>query len=191
VEDRQDRRGRPCPPALRTRPDHLITQRHTSLRGKAQWHYATRDHAEQLVAIYSHIAASYAVHAIEAFTLLANGDQPDSWRPHTIVPSDILAMHDVLIPLVQLPDHAVNEDDRPHIGRYNDDLRQAHNDLARAITNLAQQEPVAIFDQPDRLAQREQANDLDDQLPHALHDYAAAAICALELLARSRRDAAR
>src|SRR5258706_11917295 len=36
LEDRQDRRGRPCPPARRARPDHLITQRHNSLRGKAQ-----------------------------------------------------------------------------------------------------------------------------------------------------------
>jgi hypothetical protein len=146
------------------------------------WHAATRDHAERLVAIYAHIAAAYAVHAIETFTMLARGEQPCPWQ--AIVPSDILTMPDVIVPLVQLPDDAGAEDDRRHIPRYNKDLRQAHNQLVQAATGHVRHDSPTILDKPEQLADRDNARDLDDDLPTALHVYAATAISAFDILTR-------
>lgn len=145
-----------------------------------EWHAATLDHAERLVAIYAHIAATYAVHAIEAFTMLARGEQPHPWS--AIVPSDILTMPDVIVPLVQIPDGAGAEDDRRHIPRYNKDLRESHNQLVEAGRGHVRRDSPTILDKPERLASRDNAKDIDDELPTALHEYAAAVVCAFGIL---------
>jgi hypothetical protein len=41
-----------------------------------EWRTAARDHVERLIAIYTHIAMTYAAHAIDAFTRLARRDEP-------------------------------------------------------------------------------------------------------------------
>jgi hypothetical protein len=69
VSEREDH---PCLPP----EDSMIFQRRT----------ATRDHVERLIAIYTHIAATYATHAIDAFTRLARGEEAHQWQSRTVVP---------------------------------------------------------------------------------------------------------
>lgn len=160
----------------------------------AEWRTAAREHAERLLAIYTHIAATYAAHTIDAFTLLARGDEPHQWQSGTIVPSDILTMPDQFIPLVQLPDDTGTPSDRPHIPSTNAYQRQAHTHAVRAATRHTHREPATLFDQPEQLADRqindhdEHGGELDDELPSAIHEYAAAAIYAFNILTRAHRD---
>jgi hypothetical protein len=72
------------------------------------WFEAARNYSEQLVAIYAQLAGAYAAYAVEVFSALQGRRSLTELAVPRIVPSDLLTMPQILLPLVQLK---VNDDD--------------------------------------------------------------------------------
>lgn len=64
---------------------------------------ACRDHVERLTAVYAWAAAQYATCAVQAASRVADGE-PASVPSLAVLPSDVLLLSQIHVPLLQIPD---------------------------------------------------------------------------------------
>jgi hypothetical protein len=142
-----------------------------------QRHSACLDHLERLTSLYARAATQYAIFAVETASRVANRQTPQAtgWRP--ALPSDVLTMAQIHVPLFQIPDSAVSADSRDQLDLENAALASSHRVLLAAMADV--ESPSTTFDEPAQVVQREKAYVLEMDFPAALHDYAN--ICAFAL----------
>jgi hypothetical protein len=143
-------------------------------------HFACRDHVERLTAIYAQATAQYAVCAVEVASRVADGHPAVVPTSLPALPSDVLTLAQIHVPLLQIPDRAVGSRWRRRLARENAALASDHQRLVAAMASV--DSPAATFDDPGRVAERQTAYLLETEFPSALHEYASACACALAIM---------
>lgn len=143
---------------------------------------ACRDHAERLTAVYARVAVQYAASAVEVASRIADGHPPTVSATLPVVPSDLLRLAQVHVPLLQIPQHAPGGPQK-RLCSINGDLSASHHRLRAVIAGV--ESPATAFDQPDHVAQTQTADLLEAEFPTALHDYATACAFAIALMTRN------
>lgn len=152
----------------------------------AEEHYfACRDHVERLTAMYAQAAAQYAVCAIEVASRVADGHTAAVPTSLPAMPSEVLMLAQIHVPLLQIPDRAVASSWGRSIARENAGLASDHRHLIAAMSSI--ESPAAAFDDPDKVAERQTAYLLETEFPSALHEYASACACALAIMSAPER----
>jgi hypothetical protein len=141
---------------------------------------ACRDHVERLTAVYARAAATYAVCAVETASRVADGLAPQLPQPLPVLASDVLGLTQIHVPLLRIPEQAVAGRWRGHVSKENAGLAEDHEVLLTAIA--AVESPAVVFDEPDKVAERQTAYLLETEFPSALHSYASGCVFALALM---------
>ncbi|GAA5186738.1 hypothetical protein GCM10023322_33640 [Rugosimonospora acidiphila] len=141
---------------------------------------ACRDHVERLTVVYSRAAAMYAVCAVESASRVAGGLAPRVPQPLPVLASDVLGLAQIQVPLLQVPEDAVAGRWRGHVPKENAGLVEDHEVLLAAMA--AVKSPVAVFDEPDKVVERQTAYLLEAEFPSALHSYASGCVFAMALM---------
>jgi hypothetical protein len=134
---------------------------------------ACRDHVERLTTVYARAAAMYAVCAVEASSRVADGLTPQLPQPLPVLATDVLGLAQIQVPLLQMPERAVAGRWRGHVAKENAGLAEDHKALLAAMT---------VFDEPDKVGERQTAYLLETEFPSALHAYASGCVFALALM---------
>jgi hypothetical protein len=145
-----------------------------------EYYFACRDHVERLIAVYARASAQYAVCAVETASRVADGQPATLPAPLPAPPSDVLAMAQIHVPPLQIPDQAVATRWRRRLIVENTALAGGHQRLIAAMA--AVESPGTAFDNPDKVAQRQTADLLEAEFPSALHEYASACVHALAIM---------
>jgi len=135
---------------------------------------------ERLTAWYAWAAAQYAVCAVELASRVADGGPATAPTSLPVLPSDVLALKQIHVPLLQIPDRAVSARWRERLPRENAGLATDHQLLAAAMK--AVESPEVAVDDPDKVAERQVAYLLEAEFPSALHEYAASCAFALAIM---------
>lgn len=143
-------------------------------------HVACRDHVERLTALYAGAAARYAVCAVETASRVADGGPATVPEPLPVLPSDVLTLAQIHVPLLQIPAQAVASRWRDRLPRENAGLARDHERLLAAMAVV--ESPSTTFDEPDKVAERQVAYLLEAEFPSALHEYAASCVFALAIM---------
>ena len=114
---------------------------------------ACRDHVERLTALYAWAAAQYAVCAVEVASRVAKGHTATAPTSLPVLPSDILALAQIHVPLLQIPDRAVVPRWRARLSLENGGLAGDHERLVAAMA--AVESPPPMFDEPGKVALRQ------------------------------------
>jgi hypothetical protein len=146
------------------------------------WCDCVMSYADQLTAVYTRTAATFAVYAVRVVQAFAKNGGFPSADPDPIQPSDVLCALDDHVPLVQMP--VVPQAARP-IAEHNTELATQHEGLTVVVDLTTKSHPTDIYDDPARLANRPvDSVRLGVDLAHALHGYAAACAWAVGLATR-------
>jgi hypothetical protein len=70
-------------------------------------HFACRDHVERLTAMHAQTTTQYAVCAVEVANRVADGQPAAVPTSLAALPSDVLMLAQIHVPLLQIPDRAV------------------------------------------------------------------------------------
>jgi hypothetical protein len=140
---------------------------------------ACRDHVERLTAVYAWAAAQYATCAVQAASRVADGE-PASVPSLAVLPSDVLLLSQIHVPLLQIPDRSASGRWRSRVPRENVALAADHKRLIAAMKSV--ESPSVTFDEPSRVAERQDAYLLEAEFPAALHEYAASCVFALAMM---------
>ena len=143
---------------------------------------AALDYVERLTSLYAVTAAQYAVCAVETASRLVNGLPVVMPISLPIVPSDILRLAQIHVPLVQIPIGPVAGKWARRAQVENVGLATGHRLLQEAMAEV--ENPPQAFDVPDETPLRIQATTLEVEFPAALHDYAAGCAVVVALMAR-------
>jgi hypothetical protein len=81
--------------------------------------FACRDHVQRPTAMYAKAAAQYAACAVEISSRVADGHQAMVPNPLPVLPSDVLTLAQIHVPLLQIPDRAVAHRWRARLPREN------------------------------------------------------------------------
>ncbi len=141
---------------------------------------ACRDHAERLTALYAWAAAQYATCAVEIASRAADGEAAAAPTSLPVLPSDVLSLSQIHVPLLQIPDRAVSTRWRSGPARENAGLATDHRRLVAAMA--AVESPSTTFDEPDKVAERQTGYLLEAEFPAALHEYGASCAFALAIM---------
>jgi hypothetical protein len=145
-----------------------------------EYHIACRDHVERLTAVYARAAAQYAVCAVQIASRVADGAPAAVPEPLPVLPSEVLLLAQVHVPLLQIPAHAVTTRWQNRRERENVFLAADHRRLLAAMASV--ESPPTTFDVPGKVAERQTAFLLEVEFPSALHKYATACAFALAMM---------
>jgi hypothetical protein len=132
---------------------------------------ACRDHAERLTALYAWAAAQYATCTVEIASRVADGEPASVPTPLPVLPSDVIVLSQIHVPLLQIPERAVSDRWRRRLAQENTGLAADHRQLVAAMA--AVESPSTTFDEPDKVAERQSGYLLESKFPAALHEYGA------------------
>ncbi|WP_327007590.1 hypothetical protein OHA72_10160 [Dactylosporangium sp. NBC_01737] len=164
----------------------LTDQSPNMLTWVAEQHYfACRDHVERLTAMYAQAAARYAVCAVEIASRVADGQPAAVPTSLPTLPSDVLVLAQIHVPLLQIPERAVASRQRRRLAVENAGLAGDHQRLTAAMA--AVESPATTFDDPDEVDQRQAADLLETEFPSTLHEYATACAFALAIMSVPER----
>lgn len=148
-----------------------------------QWSDCTLSYTDQLTAVYTAAAGTFAAYAAAVGMALTTGSELPSADPEPLRPSRLLGEPEVYLPLVQLPVNALPDGER--LVAHNNDLASKHRYLVDTMRITLRSQPVDVYDDPARLAVRSvQSIELHLSLAHALHGYAATCAWGVGLVTR-------
>jgi hypothetical protein len=159
--------------------EYAPSRRHFARR----WFDCTLSYTDQLTAVYTMTAGSFARYATAVAVAIAGGREPPAPDPEPIAPSRLLGNPDMYLPLVQMP-IGRRRGDAPLV-EHNADLAQQHRGLVEVLDTTLRCHPIDVYDDPSKLANRPARSiDLHRHLARALHGYAATCVWAVGLKTR-------
>jgi hypothetical protein len=108
-------------------------------------HAAHLEHLERLIAIYARTAAQYATLAVEIASAIADGRPQSGRAPPVPLPSDVLSLVQLHVPLLQVPSSAVRGRWLRRLPEINAELSTAHKHVLTAIRRV-ESVPAAFND---------------------------------------------
>jgi len=150
-----------------------------------QWFDCTISYVDQLTAVYTATAATFAGYAARlGATLAARGRLPAELPdPAPIRPSHVLGEPDTHVPLVQL--RPAGTGGGP-IVTHNAELVAQHERVMEMVDVAVESHPIHVYDDPARVADRPaESVGLSVDLADALHGYAAACVWGIGLATRT------
>jgi hypothetical protein len=148
-----------------------------------RWFDCTLSYTDQLTAVYTMIAATFATYASAVALAVAAGREMPAPEAEPIAPSRLLGEPERYLPRVQMPVSA-HRDDAPLV-EHNDDLAARHRRLFEVVDTTLRSYPVHVYDDPGQLANRPARSiELHRHLAYALHGYAATCTWAVGLKTR-------
>jgi hypothetical protein len=148
-----------------------------------RWFDCTLSYTDQLTAVYTMVAGTFAAYAVAVAVAVADGADIPAPGTEPTAPSRLLGEPDLLIPLVQMP-VGTHWDDAPLV-EHNADLAARHRTLVEIVSTTLLSYPVDVYDDPGRLANRPARSvELRRHLAHALHGYAATCAWAIGMKTR-------
>lgn len=159
--------------------DHETALRHTSPFQASTAHAIATcavTFAEQLLAAYAGVAATYAAFTAR-LAVDAVAGRPINASPTPVLPSVVLRRPIDAVPLVQLLADPPNESE---ISATNAMLIAHHRALAAAVARALRSHPADVYDDPAAIAHRRGTDvDLHRDFPETLHAYAEACASAI------------
>lgn len=130
--------------------------------------------------MYAWAAAKYATRAVEIASRVADGASASLDTSLPVLPSDVLSLAQIHVPLLQMPERAVSGRWQRRLARQNAGLASDHRQLVAAMA--AVESPSTAFDDPDKVAERQTGHLLEVEFPAALHEYASSCAFALAMM---------
>jgi len=151
------------------------------LRFGRTWCDATLSYTDQLTALYTCVAATYASYsATVAVAVIAGRPAPD--EPEPVRPSLLLLEPQRYLPLVRLAEPSAD----PATLDHNDSVARQHEELTKAVTDTVRHLPLDAYDDPGALAAwSSRAINVDVRLARSLHGYGAVCAWAIGLVSRT------
>jgi hypothetical protein len=150
-----------------------------------QWFDCTVSYVDQLTAVYTATAATFAGYAARlGATLAARGRLPAELPgPVPVLPSHVLGEPDTHVPLVQLRPAGTGGSS---IITHNAELAAQRRRVMEMIGVAVESHPIHVYDDPARVADRPaESVGLSVDLADALHGYAAACVWGIGLATRT------